>query len=273
MLNFKIKEKYDFYDLVDILALLRGKDGCPWDKEQTNESIKKNFIEEVYEAIEGIDSHDDNVLKEELGDVLLQVVFHAEIARGECRFDIDEVTTRICKKLIFRHPHIFGRVTAETSEKVLQNWEEIKKKEKGFTTQTEVLKGISRSLPALMRSYKIQQKAAKVGFDWDSVDGAFAKLREELDEVGQAWHESSSSSHLEEEIGDLLFAVVNVARFGGIDPELALGRACDKFIKRFSYIEKHAKEQFEKPMEALSLEEMDSLWNQCKKTEKTDKTI
>ena len=271
MLNFTLKEKYDFYDLVDILALLRSDNGCPWDKEQTNESIKKNFIEEVYEAIEGIDTHNDAILKEELGDVLLQVVFHTEIARGEGRFDIDEVTTRICKKLILRHPHIFAGVIADTSEAVLHNWEEIKKNEKGYSTQSEVLKGISRSLPALMRAYKIQHKAAKVGFDWDNAGGALDKLQEELNEVGQAWNESHPS-HLEEEIGDLLFAAVNVARFAKIDPELALGSACEKFIRRFSYIEEKAKEQFARPMEALSLEEMDFLWDQCKKEEKTDKT-
>lgn len=268
MLNFTVKEKYDFYDLVAILALLRGDKGCPWDREQTHKSIEKNFIEEVYEAIEGIDTGDDGVLKEELGDVLLQVVFHTEIARGEGRFDITDVTTGICKKLILRHPHIFAQVTAETSEAVLQNWEEIKKAEKGQKSQTDVMKGISRSLPALMRAYKIQQKAAKVGFDWDDGGGgALDKLKEELAEVGQALGEPEQ---FEEEIGDLLFAAVNVSRFGKTDPELALGRACDKFIRRFSYIEEHAGEVFGKPMEKLTLSEMDSLWDQCKQKEKTE---
>lgn len=271
MLSFETKEKYNFYDLVEILKLLRGENGCPWDREQTNESIKKNFIEEVYEAIEGIETHDDVSLKEELGDVLLQVVFHTEIARGEDRFDIDEVTTGICKKLILRHPHIFGDILADTSEIVLKNWDEIKKKEKGYSSQAEVLRGISRSLPALMRSCKMQQKAAKIGFDWDSPEGAFDKLKEELLEVGQAWEEADQL-HLEEEVGDLLFATVNVSRFLKIDPELALGKACDKFIHRFSYIEEHAKEKFSKPMEELSLEEMDFLWEECKHKDKTDIT-
>ena len=271
MLGLIGKERFDFQDLLDILAVLRGENGCPWDREQTHQSIKKNFIEEVYEAIEGIETGDDVLLCEELGDVLLQVAFHAQMAKEEGRFSMDEVTDGICKKLILRHPHIFGDVSADTSQAVLKNWDEIKRKEKGHTSHTQVMRGISKSLPALMRSDKIQRKAKKAGFDWDTPDGAFLKLYEETAEAFQALREKNAE-HLSEEVGDLLFAAVNVARMCEIEPEEALSKACDKFIHRFSYVEENAQACYGKPFELLTLTQMDNLWEDCKAKDKTNKT-
>lgn len=175
-MNFTEKENYNFNDLVEIVKILRAPDGCPWDREQTHKSIRSNFIEETYEAVEAIDTDDLDLLKEELGDVLLQVAMHAEIESEQGTFDINDVCDGICKKLIIRHPHVFGDVNADTTEKVLKNWDAIKMKTKSQKTQTQAILSVSKALPSLMRSTKIQQKAAKVGFDWENVNGALDKL-------------------------------------------------------------------------------------------------
>lgn len=261
-MEFVEKEKYNFYDLVEIVKMLRAPGGCPWDIEQDHHSIRQNFIEEVYEAIEAIDTEDTELLKEELGDVLLQVVFHAEIESEKNSFDIDEVSDGICKKLIIRHPHVFSNVKADTTDQVLKNWDAIKMKTKSQNSQSEVLGSISRSLPSLMRSQKIQQKAAKVGFDWDSVDGAMDKLNEELDELRDAIKENDNI-HIEEELGDVLFSTVNIARFVHTDSEKALYNACEKFIRRFSKMEELANEKNIK-MDKVALDVLDELWEQAK---------
>lgn len=261
-MEFKEKESYSFDDLVAIMKLLRSPEGCPWDKEQTHNSIRQNFIEETYEAIEAIDTQDTALLKEELGDVLLQVVFHAEMESEKGTFSIDDVCDGICKKLIVRHPHIFSDVQADSSETVLKNWDAIKMKTKSQTTQSEVMHGISKALPSLMRSTKIQQKAAKAGFDWDSADGAFEKVEEELLELKNAYAQGDRSA-CEEELGDLLFSAVNVSRFVGADAEQALYQACDKFIDRFTAVERLAKESG-LDMKEATLSQLDSLWDKVK---------
>lgn len=253
-----IKEEYSLEDVVKIMSILRGKNGCPWDMEQTHHSIRENFIEEVYEAIEAIDTNDTELLKEELGDVLLQVVFHSKIEEDNGNFSINDVADKLCKKLIVRHPHIFGDVNVNNTEQVLTNWDAIKKKTKGHTTQGEVLQSVSKSLPALMRAEKVQEKAAKVGFDWDNVNGAIDKVTEELNEVVEA-NQSKDKEKIAEEVGDLIFAAVNVARLLEVEPETACTRACDKFIGRFIKMEKLATQNGQS-LRDMTLEEMDKLW-------------
>lgn len=248
--------------LIDIMKLLRSGDGCPWDREQTHESLKKYLIEETYEYLEVVDLEDKARMCEELGDVLLQIVFHARIAEENGDFNIEDVINGVCDKMIHRHPHVFGDVTAETSSQVLKNWEEIKKKEKGVTNQTSVLQGVPRNLPALMRSYKVQQKAAQVGFDWTNPGDVFAKLREEIDEL-EAEYNKQNKSGIDEEFGDVLFSAVNLSRFLKVHPELSLTQSTDKFIGRFEYIEKRAAEQG-RTLNEMSLEEMEALWVEAK---------
>ena len=202
-MNFTEKENYNFNDLVEIVKILRAPDGCPWDREQTHKSIRSNFIEETYEAVEAIDTDDLDLLKEELGDVLLQVALHAEIESEQGTFDINDVCDGICKKLIIRHPHVFADVKADTTEKVLKNWDAIKMKTKSQKTQTQAILSVSKALPSLMRSTKIQQKAAKVGFDWENVDGALDKLFEECEELKTAV-ENKDKENQREELGDVL---------------------------------------------------------------------
>ncbi|MGI6030423.1 MAG: nucleoside triphosphate pyrophosphohydrolase [Eubacteriales bacterium] len=266
MVDFEQKERYDYEDLLRITQLLRGEDGCPWDREQDHKSIRKNFVEEVYEAVEAIETDDAELLTEELGDVLFQVVFHAQIASEAQRFAMADVVDGICKKLVQRHPHVFGQVTVADSGEVLKNWDAIKMKTKEQKTQTQAMQSISTFLPALMRAEKIQQKAAKVGFDWDEIEPVYQKVQEELAEVREAAQEQNMA-HLEEEVGDLLFAAVNLSRFLGVDAELSLKKTCEKFIKRFNYIENHANLVYNRDMQDLSLEEMDLLWNESKKAE------
>lgn len=260
--EFKLKEKYGFQDLVAIMEILRGEGGCPWDREQTHESIRQNFIEETYEVIEAIDTEDTELLKEELGDVLLQVVFHSRIEQEQGRFDIDDVADGICKKLIVRHPHVFSDVSADTTEKVLDNWDQIKMQTKSQKSQTQAMHSVARSLPGLMRSQKIQQKAAKVGFDWDDVEGALDKLEEEIAELKQAIRNNDSENQFEE-LGDVFFSAVNVSRFLGVDSEKALYFSCDKFVERFEKVEQAAKEQGIN-MQDADLNTLDTLWNQAK---------
>ena len=256
------KERYDFYDLCDVMEILRAPGGCPWDMEQTHESIRQNFIDETYEAVEGIDLGDRELLCEELGDVMMQVVFHAQIEKEENGFNIDDVTDGVVKKLIYRHPHVFADTVADTSDEVLVNWEKLKAKEKHRDTVTSSLESVPKPLPALMRAEKVGKKAAKVGFDFASAEDAAKKITEETEELL-----SADEAHREEELGDLLFAVVNTARKYGISAELALTKATNKFISRFSKVE-NAITADGKNMENMSLEEMDQYWNNLKHTEK-----
>ncbi|MBR0542766.1 MAG: nucleoside triphosphate pyrophosphohydrolase [Clostridia bacterium] len=265
LLDFSFKEKYNIDDLLEIMKILRSPEGCPWDREQDHKSIKKSLIEETYEVIEAVNKEDNTLLCEELGDVLLQVVFHAQMADEKGNFNFADVTDGICKKLIERHPHVFGDVKADTSDQVLVNWEQIKSKSKNRKTQTDKMLSIPRELPALMRSTKLQEKAAKVGFDWQSVDGALDKIDEEKKELEQAI-KAGDKKNIEEELGDLLFSVVNVSRFVGVDAEEALTASADKFLNRFSVVEKLADERGLN-MSETSLEELDKLWEEAKLTQ------
>ena len=266
--NFQFKENYDINDLVDIVEILRSPDGCPWDREQDHKSIRRDFLEETYEVIEAINKDDRGLLLEELGDVLLQVVFHTQIEREKGSFELSDVADGICKKMIERHPHVFGNVNAETSEQVLENWDVIKKQTKKQKSQTDSMLSIPREFPALMRADKVQKKAAKVGFDWDSVDGAFEKVSEELQELKEAVLMGAQDNVLEE-LGDLLFSVVNVSRFIKVDSEEALTGATDKFIDRFSKVEKMANERGLN-MKETELSELDKLWDEAKQVSKKD---
>lgn len=260
--GFEFKEKYSFNDLVKIVKILRSPGGCPWDREQTHKTIRANFIEETYEAVEAIDTEDIDLLKEELGDVMLQVALHSEMEEEKGTFNIGDVADGVCKKLIVRHPHVFGDVTADTSDEVLKNWDAIKKRTKGQKSSTETLESVPRVLPALMRSEKVQHRAARAGFDWPDVTGAAEKVHEELSEL-EAAIKHNDKNECREELGDLLFAAVNVARFLDVEPEGALTDSCDKFIKRFSLCEKMAAEKGRK-MSEMSLDELDSLWAEAK---------
>lgn len=260
--NFNFKDNYKFYDLVNIMELLRTEDGCPWDREQTHSSIKKNFIEETYEVIEAINKNDNNLLKEELGDVMLQVVFHSQIENENNTFDIDDVCDGICKKLIERHPHVFGDVVASSTDKVLKNWDDIKRASKGQKQQSDSMMAVPRELPALMRSDKIQSKAKKAGFDWDNVDGALDKLTEEINELKTAIRNNDSENCFEE-MGDVLFSTVNVSRFLNIDAEESLTSATDKFMKRYIKVERLAKER-NINMKSSSIDDLDKLWDEAK---------
>ncbi|MFS0774440.1 nucleoside triphosphate pyrophosphohydrolase [Neobacillus sp. 3P2-tot-E-2] len=251
----------NFSKLREIIAVLRGPNGCPWDKEQTHESLKKYLIEETYEVIEAIDSGDIDHLIEELGDVLLQVMLHAQIGEDEGYFTIEDVIEVLSAKMIRRHPHVFGDKKAEDSKEVLRNWQEIKKQEKG-EIESSLLEGISKSLPNLLRAYEIQKKAAKVGFDWQEITPALEKVKEELEEFE---NEINQESFVEakKEFGDILFAFVNVARFLDIHPEEALFETNQKFIRRFQFIEERVKSSG-KSIEEHSLEELDQFWDEAK---------
>ena len=254
------KDRYYFDDLVYIMSRLRSKGGCPWDIEQTHESIRANFIEETYEAIDAIDRKDMPALREELGDVLMQVVFHARMEEELGSFNIDDVCDEVCKKLIVRHPHVFGDVTASDSAQVLTNWEIIKNQTKGIKKQSESLAAVPSVFPALMRAQKIQSRAAKVGFDFDSVFGALDKLIEEIEELKKA---ISDKSNIREELGDVLFSAVNVSRLCKEDAEEALFFSNEKFISRFKTMEELASERGINLKDAdISL--MDKLWEEAK---------
>lgn len=254
------KERYSFSDLVDIVEILRAPGGCPWDREQTHASIRKDFIEETYEVIEAIDKNDKALLREELGDVMLQVVFHAQIEREEGAFDVDDVANDICAKLIHRHPHVFGDVKADTSEKVLDNWEKIKGEEKSRVTVTDKLVAIPPMLPALMRASKVGKKAAC--FDFADEYEVMLKVEEELAEVSEAISEGDQK-HIEEEIGDLLFTVASLSRKCHVDAEEALTRATDKFIDRFSSLEKEVISRG-LDINELKMSELDEIWEEIK---------
>lgn len=263
MVPFTWKDHYNMEDFRQVIAILRHPGGCPWDQAQDHHSIRRNFIEEVYEACEGIDTENTALLREELGDVMMQVLFHASIEEDAGRFDIDDVADQAVKKLIFRHPHVFGQRPVDGVEQVLVNWDELKRQEKHQKTYTDTLNAVARTLPALWRAEKVQKKAAKAGFDWPDVSGPFAKIGEETAELREA---AQAGTNVTEELGDLLFAVVNAARFLNVDPEDALNGATEKFIARFRRVEEDAA-QSGADLKELSLPTLEALWQQAKQQE------
>ncbi|MBE3592189.1 MAG: nucleoside triphosphate pyrophosphohydrolase [Thermoanaerobacter sp.] len=256
------QEKYDIYDLLEIMRILRSEKGCPWDKKQTHQSLEKYLVEESYELIDAIEKESEDKMAEELGDVLLQVVFHSQIAKERGTFNFCDVVDGICKKMIWRHPHVFGTVELKTSKAVLEKWDELKREEKNLNSYTEILKDVPKHMPALIRSYKVQEKAAKVGFDWERVEDAISKVYEELEELKEVY-KGKNKEKIVEEVGDLIFAVVNVARFLDVEPESATHNTVEKFIKRFEYIEKTAAKNGQK-LDEMTLNDMDKLWNEAK---------
>lgn len=263
-MNFTKKEKYDFNDLVEIMKYLRAPNGCPWDRVQTHKSIRSNLIEETYEVIEAIDNDDSILLREELGDLLLQVIFHSEMAEEDNLFNIDDVIHDLCHKLVIRHPHVFEDVVANSSDDALKSWDNVKMATKAQKKQSEAMDSVSKALPSLMRAAKIQQKAAKVGFDWDNAAEPLDKIIEETNELKEAIKNGDSVNQAEE-LGDLLFSVVNVSRFIKVDSEKALYDACDKFTNRFRAMEQLAEERGIIIKDA-TLSELDSLWDEVKNT-------
>ena len=269
--EFVLKDKYNIDDLVAIIKVLRAPGGCPWDREQTHESIKKNFIEETYEVVEAINKQSTDMLREELGDVLLQIMLHSEMESENGNFSFDDVVNDIVQKLVVRHPHVFGEVVANNTAEALNSWDTVKLKTKGQKNQTESMLSVPRELPALMRAQKIQHKAAKIGFDWDNVGGAVDKLYEEIDELKTAM-EQGKRFDIEDEFGDVLFSCVNIARFIDVDSEEALTASTDKFMSRFSLVEQMASEQGI-DMKSSSIEELDRLWDKAKKIKNSEKSV
>ncbi|WP_347372405.1 nucleoside triphosphate pyrophosphohydrolase [Clostridium saudiense] len=258
-----INNKKDFYDLINTIEILRGEDGCAWDREQTHESIKNSLIEEAYETVEAIEGDNIDGLIEELGDVLLQVVFHSVIGKEDGYFNISDVIEAITTKMIYRHPHVFGNVVADSSKEVLENWDELKKKEKNYETLTEEIEGIAKTLPALTKAHKVQKKVSKVGFDFEDVNEAVKKIEEEINEVLDVY-KSNNMEKIINEVGDLLFACVNVARLLNVDEEEALNKSIKKFVKRFKFVEENLLKQ-DKNLNDSTLDEMNALWEDSKK--------
>lgn len=262
-------QRRSFARLHEIVGILRSPEGCPWDREQTHDSIRKNLIEETYEVLETIDEDDPDHMKEELGDLLLQIMLHSQMEEEVGTFTVYDVIQELNDKLIFRHPHVFGDKAAGNAEEALRNWDGMKaeeKRRKGIQPEREsALSGVPRDLPALMKAYKLQKKAAKVGFDWDNIEDVLAKIAEELEELRQAIQEGTGEERMLE-LGDLLFAAVNVARFIDADPEEALTRTNRKFIERFRYIEDSLHKQGRTASDS-TLDEMERLWQEAKRTE------
>ncbi len=261
--DFSLKDRYDFADLVEIVRVLRAPGGCPWDAEQTHTSIRENFLEETYEVIEAIDTLNPELMQEELGDVLLQVVMHSDMATEDGWFTIDDVANDICQKLIIRHPHVFGDVVVNSTGDVLKNWDDIKRQTKKQKTQSEAMAAIPATYPALMKAQKVQSKARKAGFDWDDAEGAFDKIYEETSELKEALA-GGDKDRIEDELGDLLFSAVNVARFCHCDAETALEKATRKFMARYTVTERLAREKGI-DMKESSIEILDMLWDEAKK--------
>ena len=264
MVHFKEKARYNYDDLLEIIRVLRSPEGCPWDQVQTHQSIRRGLLEEAYEAAEGIDRDDADLLREELGDVLMQVVFHADIERQRGRFTMEDVVDGVVKKLIFRHPHVFGGAEPEKdAESVLVSWDAIKRREKHQRTTTQAMDSVARSLPALWRAEKIVSRSVKAGFNWDSAAGALDKLDEETAELRQAVEAGQpvDSPHgIREELGDALFILCKIAQMSGVDPEDALHRACDKYQGRFRRVADAA----DRPLNAYTEAEKIALWEQAK---------
>lgn len=257
MIEFQHLDRYDLNDLLRIMELLRSPEGCPWDSRQTHQSIRRDMLEEAYEVAEAIDNNDPAALKEELGDVLFQVVFHARMAEEEGLFNFSDVVDGVAQKMVSRHTHVFGSAQADNVGQALRNWDARKQEEKGQKTVGDTLDAVARSLPALMRAEKIQKKAQKAGFDWDNINPVLDKIQEETQELRTAVAEQSN---IEEELGDLLFAVVKAGRFLGLDSELVLHAACEKFIRRFRQVEALA----DRPMTEMDISELEGLWKQAK---------
>lgn len=263
MIHFPDKERYSWDDFLEIVRDLRLPEGCPWDRAQTHASIRRNFLEETYEALDAIDHDDADNMREELGDVLLQVAFHAQMEQERGRFDMSDVVDAVSRKLLYRHPHVFGDMEAAAdSEQALSNWEERKRKEKGFERVSDAIEAVPHTLPALWRAEKVQKKAAKAGFDWAEASHALEKVQEEVGELREAL-ELGGAEGVREEAGDVLFAAVSVLRMCGLDPEDALHRTCDKFERRFRGVEETA----DKPLSEYTEAELVALWQQAKQTE------
>lgn len=253
-----------FDEIVRIMARLRGPEGCPWDKEQTPESLKPFLVEETYEVLEAIDEASPPKVREELGDLLFQIVFHSRIAEERGEFDIEEVLENISSKMIRRHPHVFGEKSLKTSGEVLADWELIKKKEKGNAERKSILEGVPKELPALIRAHRLQERAARVGFDWRKADDVIGKLDEEMREFKETL-EGRDPARMEDELGDIFFVLVNISRFIGVNPEDALRKTISKFIARFQFIEEAAK-NMGRELSDMSLDEMDALWDKAKES-------
>jgi len=250
----------ELQELLKIMEALRSEKGCPWDKEQTRESLKPFIVEEAYELIEAIDESDPEKIKEELGDLLFQIVFQCQIAKENNEFKVSDVIEKISKKMIARHPHVFGKADYKTADEVLLHWEEQKKLEGKM--RESILEGIPKTLPSLLRAHRLQKRAAGVGFDWEKVEDVLKKLDEELKEFKEAL-KTKRQDEIEDELGDIFFMLVNISRFIGVNPEDALRKTISKFIHRFRYIEMNAAEQGKK-LSDMTLNEMDSLWNESK---------
>lgn len=267
MVDFQCKRRYDYEDFLTVMRLLRGPGGCPWDAEQTHQSIRRNFLEETYEVIDALDHDSAPDMCEELGDVLMQVVFHAIMEEERGRFTMADVVDGVTKKMIFRHPHVFGgTMTADNSEQVLTNWEVLKREEKGQASTADAIEAVPHTLPALWRAEKVQKKAAKAGFDWSGALSALDKLEEEIRELRAALERGGSADEphgIREELGDALFMTAKVGQMCAVDPEDALHRACDKFDRRFRYVEEHAPSS----LDQCSDETLLALWKQAKEKE------
>lgn len=262
MMDFTLKSEYNIEDLLKIITMLRDpQDGCPWDKVQTHESIRMNFIEETYETVDAIDRKDTKALCEEMGDVLLQIVLHTEMEREQGNFDFNAVCDGLCKKLIYRHPHIFGTVKAETEEQVKENWDKLKKKEKNITTASENLRAVPAVFPALLRSKKVQKRADEYGFGYE--EGAVRALQDLEQEVQELKQAVATGEGISGELGDVLFSAVNVGRLLKIDSEEALAKSCDKFITRVEGCEAAAQAKGKK-LEELTADELDAAWKAVK---------
>ena len=265
MVDFQCKAKYGWEDLLQIMKLLRGPGGCPWDGEQTHLSIRRDFLEETYEVLDALDRDDSAAMCEELGDILMQVVFHSAIEEEQGRFTAADVVDGIAQKMVYRHPHVFGgTLQADNTEQVLVNWEALKRQEKGQTSTADAIEAVPHTLPALWRAEKLGKKTAKAGFDWACAADALSKLEEEVRELRMALEngEAVDAPHgIREELGDTLFMAAKVAQMTGVDPEDALHRACDKFNARFRYVETAAK----KPLGEYSREELMAFWQEAKK--------
>ncbi|MBE6963882.1 MAG: nucleoside triphosphate pyrophosphohydrolase [Ruminococcaceae bacterium] len=267
MVNFQCKSQYGWDDFLEIMRLLRSPGGCPWDAEQTHTSIRREFLEETYEVLDALDRDDPAAMCEELGDILMQVAFHAQIEREAGRFTMDEVVDGIAQKMVYRHPHVFGgELKADNTEQVLVNWEALKRKEKGQFSTADAIEAVPHTLPALWRAEKIQKKTAKAGFDWSSSLNALEKLEEEIRELRQALErgEAADAPHgIREEVGDALFMAAKLAQMHGVDPEEALHLACDKFERRFRKVEGAA----DKPLGEYAEAQLVELWTNAKETE------
>ena len=254
----------DLGELIKIMSALRGKKGCPWDKEQTMESLKPFIVEEAYEVLEAIDEKNPEAVKEELGDLLFQIVFQCQIAKEKGEFEMSDVIEKIGRKMIARHPHVFGDADYRTSAEVLVHWEAQKKLE--GKQRESLLEGVPKTLPSLLRAHRLQDRASRVGFDWDKIDDVMKKLDEEIGEFREAM-EKKQEDAIEEELGDVLFMLVNISRFIGVNPEDALRKTISKFISRFRYIEMAAADSGRK-LADMTLAEMDALWDEAKEKKK-----